>query len=396
MKKKRTKLYLFNEYATRERLEGIKELLDILPDPDQILEDNEYDYGIYRNLLTDPHLMAAIQQRKQQILQMDYEIESNGNEEKIKQIKEIINNLPIQTILSDILDCIFFGYSVQEVIYDYINNQIIPIDLIYKPQEWFIFNQKNELMIRRYENGSYIFQEGETLPPLKFIVNQYNPTYDNPYGEKILSRCYWPITFKRTTIEFWQTMVEKFGMPYLIGYYATGATIQEQEELLDQLEELQKNNIGVLDTKFYGQIEIKESPKYDIGQLYELLVKFHNTEIAKAVLTVTLTIDIGATGSYKLGEVHKQMLEYIGLTDKKIAEAGINKLLEYWNYLNYGIIEDTPKFKLKKKEEIIASSAKRDETLRKMGIKFTDKYYQKRYNLSREDFTMEKTNKKME
>jgi len=51
---------------------------NFLPDPDKILIENEYDYEIYRDLLLDPHLMATIQQRKMQVMQLEYEIQQSG------------------------------------------------------------------------------------------------------------------------------------------------------------------------------------------------------------------------------------------------------------------------------------------------------------------------------
>ncbi|HVO75856.1 MAG TPA: DUF935 family protein [Ignavibacteriaceae bacterium] len=107
-------------------------------------------------------------------------------------------------------------------------NEIIPVDIIGKPQEWFIFTKENELRLRKYVNGSYIFEESEKLPEYKFILTQYQPTYINPYGEKVLSRVYWLVTFKRRGVEFWQLMMEKYGMPYLIGKYPNSFT-QEQK-----------------------------------------------------------------------------------------------------------------------------------------------------------------------
>ncbi|MBU0559866.1 MAG: DUF935 domain-containing protein [Bacteroidetes bacterium] len=52
-------------------------------------------------------------------------------------------------------------------------------------------------------------------------------------------------------------------------------------------------------------------------------------EISKAILTATLTMDIGSSGSYGATEVYKEMLGYIGIADQKLVELGINKLLSY-------------------------------------------------------------------
>ncbi|MBE0538851.1 MAG: DUF935 family protein [Ignavibacterium sp.] len=385
MRNKKTKLKIFNEFATREKIEQIKSFMDVLPDPDEILAENNYDFNIYRNLLTDPQLSAAIQQRKMQVQQMDYEIDHDPNYERREEAKEFFKLLPVKRMINEMLDSVLYGYSVMEIYWELQNGKIIPVDVKSKPQEWFIYNNSNELMLRKNVNGTYMFEEGEALPPFKFIISRNQPTYKNPYGTKILANCYWPVTFKRSTIEYWQTMVEKYGMPFLIGYYPSASTEAEKQELLESLNDMVENNTTVIDEAFVDKLKIFESPKFDIGQIYEYLVKHHNQEISKAVLSVTLTIDAGQSGSYKLGEVHQTMLEYIGLTDKKIVEDGMNQLLKYWHFLNYADWTG-PTFQLKKKEAIIVETAERDERLNKMGIQFTKKYYQKRYNLEEDDF----------
>ena len=71
---------------------------------------------------------------------------------------------------------------------------------------------------------------------------------------------------------------------------------------------------------------------------------FHNAEISKAVLTVTLTTETQKSGSYKAAEIHKEMLNYLGITDKKLVERALNELLRYYTELNYGKI-DAPRVK---------------------------------------------------
>lgn len=408
---KKTKIKLTSEWATRDKLDFLNRLMTVLPDPDEILAENGYDFKIYRDLLTDPHLTATVQQRKLQILQMDWEIvesiglRAKGKEQSAKGIahrvekkeqggmkekaEDFLNDLPLQRIMSEILDCILFGMTVQEITYDFnADDELVPIKIEAKPQEWFIFNNQNELRLRKKSSaGIYLFEEGEPLPELKFIVNRYHATYDNPYGDKILSRCYWPITFKRAATEFWQLMVEKYGMPFLLGYHPAGWTQAQVDNFLEQLKEMINENVYAFPDTLKDMIELKESPQYDIGQLYEFLIRHHNTEISKAVLTVTLTTDLQGVGSYKAAEIHKEMLSYIGLSDKKIVEDGINRVLQYWTFLNWGHIE-APKIKLKKKEKIVDESEKRDEVLTKMGVRFTKEYFKKRYRLEDEDFEL--------
>ncbi|MGB5895433.1 MAG: DUF935 family protein [Ignavibacteriaceae bacterium] len=378
---------LFSEFASREQLELLNRMMRVLPDPDQILQENGYDFSIYRDLLTDAHLMATVQQRKMQIIQMNWEVEYELDNEIKDKAEKILNNLPLQNIISEILDCIFFGMTIQEVEWKQIEDQIIPVNVVAKPQEWFIFTLDNDLVMRKKTNGTYLFEEGEKLPDLKFIVNRYYPTYINPYGEKILSRCYWPITFKRAAIEFWQLMVERFGMPFLTGYYPTGYTPAQVDDFVELLKDMITENVAAFDEVHKDNINLLETPSYDIGQLYEFLVKHHNKEISKAVLTVTLTTDVSEVGSYKAGEIHRDMLSYIGTADKRIVEESLNRLLQFWTFLNYGTIE-APTIKLRKKDTIVEESSDRDERLSKMGVVFTREYYKKRYNLEEEDFEL--------
>lgn len=378
------------DLATRDRFATAPHYNNYLPDPDKILIENEYDYEIYRDLLMDPHLMATIQQRKMQVMQLEWEIESRSKtkvKSKIEnELENVFENLDLNYIISEIMDAIFFGYSVIELTWMKDGKKLLPDKILGKPQEWFIFDKYNELRLRKYKHGFYLFEEGEKLPPYKFVLTQHKPTFTNPYGEKILSRCYWPVTLKKGGIEYWQLMMERYGMPYLIGRYPNTFDAAKKTEFLNQLKQMVVDNITIFDEAL--GIELKESPQFDVGQLYENLVKYHNKEISKAVLTVTLTTEIEKTGSYKAAEIHKEMLQFLGECDKKLVESSLNKIIDYYCELNYGNIE-RPKIKLLDKETVIEESADRDKALTDMGVKFSKEYFMKRYKLAEGDFSLE-------
>lgn len=386
-----------SDIATRDRFDVASQYYNFLPDPDKILIENEYDYEIYRDLLLDPHLMATIQQRKMQVMQLEYEIEYSAegkgqstpstSRRMTKEIEQVFEDIDFNYLVSEIMDAIFFGYSVVELTWKKDGKRILPTKALGKPQEWFIFDKHNELRLRKYKHGFYLFEDGEKLPPYKFVLTQHKPTFTNPYGEKILSRCYWPVKLKKGGIEYWQLMMERYGMPYLIGRYPNTFTATQKTEFLEQLKQMVIDNITIFDEAL--GIELKESPQFDIGQLYENLVKFHNREVSKAVLTVTLTTEIEKTGSYKAGEVHKEMLQYLGESDRKLVESSLNKIIDYYCELNYGSIE-RPKIKLLDKEKVIEESVDRDKTLTDMGVKFSKEYFMKRYKLAENDFEINK------
>lgn len=390
---KNTKLVLTSEFATRKKIEVYESIFTHLPDPDKILQLNGYNYEIYRDLLNDAHLTSVIQQRKMQVIQMGWEVDNISDEEKKKEAIGIISDLNMNKISSDILDAILFGFVVGEVIWELRDGKYVPIDIVTKPQEWFRFDKENKIKIvdKQAINGNAGLRKNETggreLPPFKFIVVQYNPKFDNPYGERLLRKVYWPVIFKRATIEKWHLLSEKFGIPFFLGYYNSSASEEEKEKILEQMEEAIKNNIALMEDG--TKVEFKENPKYEIGQLFDNMVQLQNSEISKAILTVTLTTDVGRVGSYKAAEIHRDMLEFIGLSDKKLVELSINKMLDYYSEVNYGTKGLMPRFRLKKKEKIIETTVERDEKLMRMGIRFKKEYYVKRYNLNEGEFEVE-------
>ncbi len=374
--------HLLRIFVTRKKM-GVN-VSGYLPDPDKILAENGYDYEILRDLIRDGHLSAAITQRKMQVLQMGWEI--NYDDEKIKnEIIEITQNLDLQKIESQLLDCILYGFEVAEVQYKKMKGKLVPVDLEEKPQEWFIYDNENFLRLRaRARAGNYyIFEEGEKLPEYKFIITRNNPKYTNPYGEKLLSKCYWPIIFKRAAIEYQQILAEKFGTPYFLARYPSTFTDTEINELLDKLADITENNIAAFRDDI--PIEFKESAKYEAGGLFMNIINFYNAEISKVILTETLTLDIGKVGSYKAAATHREMLEFMGIRDKKLIEKSLNTLFDYYVKINYGL-DVGPRIKLTKKESVIEESVQRDKTLYDMGIRFSEEYYRKRYNLANNDF----------
>lgn len=108
-----------SDIATRDRFDLANTYSNILPDPDKILIENEYDYEIYRDLLMDPHLTATIQQRKMQVMQLEYEIQqsakSNGKSFIAKELESVFEDIDMNDLISEIMDAIFFGYSVVEL-----------------------------------------------------------------------------------------------------------------------------------------------------------------------------------------------------------------------------------------------------------------------------------------
>jgi phage gp29-like protein len=349
------KQYLKSEIALREKQKIMKDFLEYLPDPDYILKQQGKGIEIYRKLELDPHFTAVKQQRVMQVTSMDWEVtpstprqargshsETGGNTQGATEIESWMRSIEIETVIEQILDCLFYGFTVFEIIWKELNGKIVPDRIIEKPQEWFVFDENNELRMRPERITEKLIE----LPPYKFLVARHKAKYDNPYGEKLLARCFWPVKLKKDGIVFWSYMAEKFGMPYLIGKVSKNATNEDKAAFLKELESMRRDAVAVCnDDDSIETLDI--GSRGDSNTLYSDFINFQNTEISKAVLTVTLTTEVQKNGAYAASQTHKEILDQLALADKKIVEKTVNELIRWYVELNWGSGKEIPTFLLK-------------------------------------------------
>lgn len=373
---------LTSEIAVRQSFDKIVNYWNMLPDPDPILKKIGKDITVYRELLTDPHLYSTVQQRKAGTLAMDWELQiQNAQQSEYDLIKNIFDNLNLENIIDQALNTSLFGFTVFEIIWQKQGSYLIPVRVEEKPQEWFYFDRQNQLMLKK-SLLSLTF-DGIPADPLKFILLQHKPTYMNPYGERVLSRCFWPVTFKRGGLKFWITFTEKYGQPFLIGKLPRGSAQTDIDTLLNSLENMIQDAVAVIPDD--SSIDIQEAQKTSSSEIFQALMNFQNNEISKAILTQTLTTEVQDKGTYAASSTMADMLERVINADKKIVEKLFNRLIDLIYQINFNSVEQ-PKFILYKEEDVDKLLAERDQILVNTGIKFTKEYYIKSYNLTEEDF----------
>ena len=369
---------LSEEIATRKRSINFYSLGSYLPDPDIVLRKQGKDVRIYKELLCDPHVFACVQSRKAGVLSLEWELNRGLDKDKNAEIVEdLLNKLDLNKIISDILDTPLFGFTPIEVMWGKVGNLVLPLELKAKPPEWFCFDEENQLKFRTKEH--YF---GEELPPHKFLCPQSNPSYENPYGERVLSRVFWNVTFKKGGLKFWVIFTEKYGMPHLIGKHPRGATKEETDNLADLLEQMVQDAIAVIPDD--SSVEIQEANKSSSAAIYEQLIDKMNAEISKAILGQTLTTEIGSTGSYAAANTHMGIRQDIVDSDKKLVENTINQLIRWIYEINFPNA-DVPKFELYQEEDVDLALAQRDKILFDSGVKFTKEYFIKTYGFEEED-----------
>jgi len=378
------------EIATRQVVDAFS-ILGYIPDPDEILNKNGKTFHVYRKLMYDSQISACVNSRKAGTKSLDWDIDrGRENTPKSDLIKDFYrdNNPLIDTLIDSILMAPAYGFQPIEVIWGRVGEYILPIDMKAKNQEWFQFGVGGELRLLKGNTFT-----GISLPDRKFLTPTYNDIHNNfynPYGDRLLARCFWPATFKRTGIKWWVTFTEKYGMPYLIGKVPRGASDNAKEAMKANLENMVLDAIAVIEegTEVEFESPSKGQAVASSTNTYEGLINQCDSQISKVLLGQTLTTDQGnSNASYALGKVHSTVKRDIVQTDKKLVEKTCNLLNKWIIEVNFGDTNDVPKFSLYLENDVHKEKAERDSLLStKMGVKFKKNYFIRNYGIDSSDF----------
>lgn len=378
------KKYLLSEILTREMQSPFAKFIGMLPNPDRILRRTGKTIEAYRELKYDPHVWSCIQSRKSGTLSLETRIvQNNADRSIVRDIDEILKSLDLQQIIRDILEAPLFGYQPMEIVWEIVGTgrkYIIPKAIVAKPQEWFFFDTEGKLKYRKAG-----LMNGEYIPEMKVLCARYEPSYLNPYGESLLSKCYWPVTFKNGGLRFWVNFTVKYGMPFLLGQYTRGASSEEIQRLADTLASIAED--GVIVSPNDIKLELHEAVKSTSVELYRELIKYCNGEISKAILSQTLTTELDM-GSYAAAETHFKVRREVILSDIRLVEQAMNELISFIVRLNFNT-KVFPKFNVIVSDEVNLQKVERDLKLAQTGqVKFTRKYWIENYGFKEDDLVI--------
>lgn len=355
----------------------------ILPDPDEVLRKRGSNLNAYNELLMDSHLYAIVSARKNAVLSKQWQLQFiDEKREDSVLLQQIYSILDVNEIISQVLNCFLYGFQPMEVIWALDDDKnIIPVDVQAKPTEWFFYVNKdgrNDLRVRLKGSGVL----GAPVDDMKLIVAHHQYTEKNPYGEKLLSRCFWPVTFKKNGIKYWVMFCEKYGMPHMVAKYTEGLSDDKINEILQGLEDMVQNVVCAVPSS--TEIDYHDPVgKAASAKIYQDLIRLMDEQMSKAVLGQTLTTEVTQGGGNRaLGQVHNEVKNEIVQSDIKIIEKFFKKLNDIVYFYNFGDkykSNDRVGFNILEDYFVDKTLAERDQVLFNMGVKFSKSYFLNRY-----------------
>lgn len=355
-----------------------------LPNPDPVLKKMGKDISAYREILSDSHVGGCVRRRKAAIKGLEWRITPTGNEKTDKILTGLFDRLPMSHIISQILDATLFGYQALEVMWESENGLLLPTAIVGKPQEWFVFDEENQLMLRTKDN-----RNGDLVPEKKFLLATQQADFINPYGRADLAMCFWAATFKKGGFKFWLEFMEKYGSPWLVGKHPRQAQIHEIDELLDSMEKMLGTAVAAIPED--SSIDLKESAsKGASSQVFDDFLRYCKSEIAIALLGQNQTTEAEANRASATAGL--EVTRDIRNDDASLVEGVFNQLLSWICELNFSV-DTLPTFELFEQESIDKLQAERDKILTEIGVSFTEQYIHRTYGFEDGDIIMQAVEK---
>jgi phage gp29-like protein len=355
-----------------------------LPDPDEVLRRTGQDVTVFDSLLTDPHVFACYQSRKAGVLNSERRVDyPKGSEKMTEYCDRMMEFLPVENIIAQVLDAPFYGFSVSEIVWKMTDGKWFPVAIEQKPNDWFVWDYEGNLRFLSRRN----MIQGELLPPYKFMVARHFATYKNPYGIRTLSRCFWPVSFKKGSQKYWIQFIQKFGIPWLHGKVPRGTSEELRQLFVDKLSDMSQSAVVVTnDDESVATIDVSGRTSGSRENVFEQKVNVCNSEISKAILTQTLTTEIGDKGAYAATQSHLRVRNELCQMDKKLVCDTFAQLFDYCRLINFAGVKVSPKLSFIEEDDPKEEHARRDTQLSSQGVRFKPDYYARVYNLRPGEF----------
>jgi len=377
---------LFGEIATREAAGwDLAGFLGLLPDPDPILRARGDEANVLAELTADDQVCMAMQTRKiGTLLKSDYVLQPGkaGDEEPSREAQRLckdferdLERIDLYNLISEILDAPFYGHSVAELYWRQEAGRMRLEHVVVKPRQWFAYDTHNDLVFRSMANPL-----GEQVPDNKFLAARHFPTFENPYGLRLLSRCLWPVAFKKGGVRFWTQFLEKFGSPWVVGTAPSNADRAARQEMLSMLAGMIQTATAVVSSG--SEVEIHESSAK--GEGHHAYIATWNSAISKVLMGQTLTAEMGDVGARAASETHYSVLSDYRAADERIVKTFFEDLGWIYGQINAaGVL--TPSFDYVEPADR-AAQADLANKLKTAGVEFRKPYFVRGFGLADDEF----------
>lgn len=253
--------------------------------------------NVYTDVDIDDQITGAIQQINNDVLGRSFKIMDAKSKKEKPELTELLEDKWFKNIVKFILNTRYWGHSLiqfGDVVTVGNKKKLTGVELVPRahviPEYGVILREPGD----EFKNG-ISYREGKVADWVLEIGDKKDLGLFLKLAPHAIS--------KKNMLAFWDQFGEIFGMPIRIG--KTSSSNPRDNARMEKM----LSDMGAASYALFPigtEIEIKESSRGDAYNVYDKRVERANSSIAKAILTVTMTMDNGA--SLSQSEVHEKML----------------------------------------------------------------------------------------
>jgi hypothetical protein len=359
-----------------------------IPDPDRVLIAAVLDRTDLEKLTYDDEIYQCVQTREDGIQKVPIRLEPTEGAAS-KFIMERCFGVQIRrTIIRGAYKALLYGWSVQEIVWDKEvydkENIFVPKDISDRSLRYFSVLPDGTLVQNVVQDGvtgerviriPKLQEKIENIPgagyswvvmdtKCKFLLTRSRSSWDNPYGEALLSRLYWAWFFRNTSWRFLGQYLERYAIPILLGITPEDASGVTTEELAQVLTRAQQDSVVAMRGGTLTSLAANSAGNDLYKNVEDMLVR----RIEKVILGQTLTSGTdGGSGNRALGDVHNEVRKDKVESDIGLIQPTVQTYIDACFYLN-GFSGKPPEVIFGDEVNLATARAERDRILIESGM----------------------------
>ncbi len=354
--------------------------LGLLPDPDPVLRKLGVDTHVFDAIRADPDVESCIEDRQSTTLLKKWEWVAGDESKRAIALRDkvaaVLTPEKMYPAIEAMLDAPLYGMVPVELLWDARDNMMIP-DFRALPTRSIRFDRRRRPVLR-----NQYYYDTDPIPEGKIVLVRKNHTWENPYGRKLFSSLFWPVTFRRGGLKFWYDFMERYGLPRTSATLPKGEYEKKRGEVAQSLAGMVRDGVAV----FEEGIEVTTADVRVTGtsDMYEKFQETIGGMIARVITGATLQRDAGKVGSYAQAREHGRTGNRRAMMDEVMVENAINEAVAYISKFN-DVSVPPPLMRYERPDDLRTERAARDKSLSAMGVRFSRDYIVRAYGFEAGD-----------
>jgi phage gp29-like protein len=284
--------------------------------------------GIYQKILNaDLNLSGSLQNRKNALLALPYEIDAGDKEMQILT-SMLEGGFGFDKFLNAIHNDIYYGISLQNIIYEVKDGLVLPVrHKTIMPTSLSEDTTKEKLYFQNKDNKKLYIHSIDTN---RLIIHTHEIDNSRLATNSIAYKLLWTSILKHTIITLNLEFIDKAAVPPLIVKINDLNDTKKADELFGQMMELKSTSVGM----FTKDIEI-ETLKMESKVQFDTTIKYLDQKQNEFLVGGNLSgSSDGKVGSQSLGNVHENRLMEVVKADSKLINETVTRFFNQVLSLN--------------------------------------------------------------